>query len=144
MSMGQSIRIVMVDDDSADAYTTQRGFARQKAPVDFVHIESGQDFIDRIDDDDVSADLVLLDINMPGMDGFEVLRRVRARVDFQQMPVIILSTSRSDREVRRAYQMGANAFISKPQSTAEMDLLISGFSAYWFDIVRLPGIRRPS
>jgi CheY-like chemotaxis protein len=82
--------------------------------------------------------LVVSDLNMPAMDGFEFLSRVRENRGFAAVPVVIFSSSRSPHETLRCYQLGANSYIVKPMSLETFVATIGALVRYWLDIVDLP------
>ena len=82
--------------------------------------------------------LVVSDLNMPGMDGFEFLRQARNNPALATIPIVIFSSSRAPHDVLRAYQFGANSFISKPMSLEGFVAAIGTLVRYWLDIVELP------
>lgn len=109
----------MVDDNDTDAYLAQRCYERSGLENEFVHIRSGEDLIDHLGKveagDENMPGLVLLDVNMPVMSGFEALSEIRARPGFRDVPVIaMLSTSDDERDVQESLNRGANAFFTKP------------------------------
>jgi CheY-like chemotaxis protein len=83
-------------------------------------------------------EVVLLDLNMPGMDGRETLRVIRADASLRRIPVVILTTSASREDVRASYDAGANAYIVKPRDFASLVRIFSVLSTFWFEISSLP------
>jgi CheY-like chemotaxis protein len=82
--------------------------------------------------------LVLLDLNMPRMDGFEALEAIRGDESLRDLPVVVFSTSRSEEDVLRSYRLGCNAYHSKPSSFAALEALMAGLLRYWFESSELP------
>jgi CheY-like chemotaxis protein len=82
--------------------------------------------------------IVLLDLNMPGMDGLETLGRIRADADLRAIPVIILTTSSSAEDIRRSYEAGANAYVVKPASFSSLTELVRRLCLFWFEVSALP------
>ena len=82
--------------------------------------------------------LILLDLNMPKKDGFEVLQEIKANPKFRKVPVIVLSTSMADPDVERSYQLGANGFIAKPERFDQFASLTRTLYDYWLKVVELP------
>jgi CheY-like chemotaxis protein len=82
--------------------------------------------------------LVLLDLNMPRMDGFETLEAIRTDDGLRDLPVVVFSTSRAEQDVLRSYRLGCNAFHSKPDSFAALESLMSELLRYWFESSELP------
>ena len=87
---------------------------------------------------DPAPDLVLLDLNLPGVDGFEVLRQLRAGERTRKVPVIIVTSSQEEADVQRAYESGANSFISKSDSPERTLQRLRLLPVYWLELNRLP------
>ena len=82
--------------------------------------------------------LILLDLNMPNMDGREVLRQIKQEPTFSDIPVVVLSSSRLDEDIIRSYQLGVNSFISKPVTFSGLVEAMNVLGRYWLEIVELP------
>ncbi|MGH7970744.1 MAG: response regulator [Limisphaerales bacterium] len=110
---------VVRDGEQAIQYLSGQGpyAARERSPLPF---------------------LLLLDLKMPGTDGFEVLRWVRANRDLKRLLVVVLTSSNLQADVDRAYELGANSYLVKPVSFDEMVNLVRRFEAYWSEINRTP------
>jgi CheY-like chemotaxis protein len=83
-------------------------------------------------------DLILLDLNMPRKDGREALAEMRADPALRSIPIIVLTTSKADEDIVRSYNLGANAFITKPVTFAGLVDVMKSLGQYWFEIVELP------
>jgi CheY-like chemotaxis protein len=83
-------------------------------------------------------DLVLLDINMPRMNGFQVLEQMKRDRSLCKIPVIILSTSEDQEDIDKSYMEGANTFVTKPVGFDDLERVLAGFAEYWRNIARLP------
>ena len=83
-------------------------------------------------------DLLLLDINMPGMDGLELLKKLKADKALRKIPVIMLTSSASREDIRRSFESGAASFLTKPSSFEDYHALMSQFSKYWMSVSALP------
>jgi len=83
-------------------------------------------------------DLLLLDVNLPGLNGFEVVAAIRAVPGLQTLPVVLLSTSSLDSDVQRAYRSGANSYITKPASFDRLREIAQALVVYWSQTVRIP------
>ena len=136
----------MVDDDPEDIYSTKRAFRKTQTPTIFHAVEGGQAFFDYLDrkapfqntDEYPDPHIVLLDINMPGMNGLEVLSRLRSHQTYHHLPVIMLTTSQAEHDVLQSYEKGANAFIPKPVSLDGMMEIAGQIEQYWFHLADLP------
>lgn len=82
--------------------------------------------------------LIMLDLNMPGMDGFQVLQRIRQDASIRQIPVVIWTTSSNEKDIDTCYHMGANAYMQKPVTLDDVMEAIRHIKEYWFETVLLP------
>jgi CheY-like chemotaxis protein len=78
-------------------------------------------------------DLILLDAYMPRKDGFETLKEIKANEGWRQMPVVVFTSSRFEKDVKRCYELGANTVVQKPDSFEEFAKVIKGICRYWFN-----------
>jgi two-component system, response regulator len=83
--------------------------------------------------------VIVLDLKMPRVDGIEVLRRVRAEARTSFVPVVILTSSDEERDLRQCYQLGANSYIRKPEASTQFSDAVAALGRYWFGLNRLPG-----
>ena len=81
---------------------------------------------------------VLLDLKLPGMDGFEILQAIRAHLKYRLIPVVILTTSKHQREINRAYELGASGFVTKSEDFSQLTEKLARVKAYWLKTVELP------
>lgn len=131
--------LVLVDDDSEDALMLRTAAARGLINVRIVHLERGQSFLDAIEHGELPPrSLVLLDLNMPTMDGFAVLTRLRDLPTGWGLPVVIYSTSSDQVQIDHAYAVGANAYLTKPRSLAQTIEVMVALISHWFVHGRLP------
>ena len=131
-------RILLVEDSSADAILLQEALraADVFSPVD--HVTDGEQALAHLRDAEIPPALMLLDLNLPRMDGREVLAQVKGDPELRDIPVIILTTSSAPKDVKLAYERGANAFVRKPLG---MDRLIEAAGAirdFWLRAATLP------
>lgn len=137
-SVRRARRVLLVEDDGSHRWVIRR--LLENAFGEEVSVEeavSGERALERAMVEP-TPDLVLLDLGLPGVDGFEVLRRLRADDRTRRVPVIVVSSSEEEADVRRAYDEGANSFISKsdsPEKTLERLRLLP---VYWLELNRLP------
>lgn len=83
-------------------------------------------------------DVILLDLNMPRMDGRQVLEQIKSDFDLQKIPVVVLTTSEADEDILRAYELHANCYITKPVDLEQFSKVVSTIEDFWFTVVRLP------
>ncbi|HEY1221647.1 MAG TPA: response regulator [Bryobacteraceae bacterium] len=83
-------------------------------------------------------DLILMDLNLPKMDGREVLAEIKVDPDLRRIPVVVLTTSRAEEDILRTYNLHANCFITKPVDLDQFIRVVAAISEFWFSVVRLP------
>ena len=114
-------------------------------PVKIAHVKDGEEAVEYLAQNQrspESCDVVLLDLNLPRLSGFEVLEHIRSSDELKGLPVVIMSGSTNVDEIDRCYQAGANSYICKPIHLDEILSTAAGFVAYWSNCVKLPS-RRP-
>jgi CheY-like chemotaxis protein len=126
----------VVDDDPDDQYLVKKVIASLDKPIDVRCFDSGVEFLDSINHQ--RPDVVLLDLNMPEINGMQALIKLKSNAQFKAIPVIIFSTSKSDRDIEEAYLNGACSFLSKEGSYQRLQEQIGAFCSYWFDTVSTP------
>ncbi len=144
--MPETQPILLVEDSPEDFETTQRAFRRSglKNPIfrcadgdealDFLHRRGGYADPDKAP----RPGVILLDLNLPGTDGREVLSDIKADPALQQIPVIVLTTSSDDRDIDACYRAGASSYIQKPVDLDGFMKAIERLNDYWFEVVILP------
>lgn len=139
----QAVEILLVEDNPGDILLTQRAFKSSKI-LNALHVvtdgQSALDFLRRQGQysQAIRPDLVLLDINLPGLDGHEVLASIKSDEDLQQIPVVMLTSSDHDRDVAASYKSQANSYICKPPTLEGLSKALETLQDYWFAVVRLP------
>jgi len=134
--------ILLVEDDSADARLIQRAFGKLASEAQIIRLSNGDDAVDYLSGeppfDNRAAHpmpaIVLLDIKLPRRSGFEVLQWLRQHSSaLKRIPVVILTSSRHSVDVNRAYDLGANSYVVKPDTASQLDQLASDFCKWWLD-----------
>lgn len=146
MSISKTVVILMADDDPADVRLTQKALEECRLKNEFRHVSDGQQLLDYLRRQGQYADpassprpgLILLDLNMPGMDGRAALTAIKADADLRRIPVVIMSTSKTDEDIARSYDLGANSFVSKPVTFDGLIEVVRTLETYWFQLVALP------
>lgn len=138
-----SLSILVAEDDADDRVLLADAFAESGVAVALDFVADGVELMERLArrDADVTLglpDLVLLDLNMPRMDGREALRAIREHEELRHLPVIILTTSKAELDIRVSYQLGANSYVTKPRRFDELIAVLRSLERYWMDIVQLP------
>ena len=132
--------ILLVEDNPSDIQLTQRAFAKSKIANVLVVAKDGQAALDYLFGDPSSGlpAVVLLDLNLPRIGGLEVLRRIRADQRTRLLPVVILTTSKEERDLIESYGRGANSYIRKPVSFVEFSAAVAQLGVYWLALNEVP------
>ena len=141
--MKGSLSMLVAEDDADDRVLLADAFAESGVVVALDFVADGVELMQRLAlrDADVNLglpDLVLLDLNMPRMDGREALRAIREHERLRHLPVIILTTSKAELDIRVSYQLGANSYVTKPRRFHELIEVLRALERYWMDIAQLP------
>jgi len=124
--------ILLVDDDRMDAELTMAALRAAELTCHIEVVHGGQAALDRLGARRQAVpQLVLLDLKMPGIDGFEVLRRVKAAPPLRRLPVVVLTSSREESDLVRSYDTGANSYLVKPASFEGFVELARRIRDYW-------------
>ena len=125
---------------------TRRALKKSRLANTINAVEDGEELMDYLHhrgaysdlDDAPRPGLILLDLNMPRMDGREALRRIKSDESLRRIPVIVLTTSRAEQDIVESYDLGVNAYVTKPVTFDELVDAIQTLGNFWFEIVRLP------
>lgn len=140
-----SIKIMLVEDDPGDRKLIKGALLKQKIGNEVIVAESGEDALDYLANSKAgngeypSPDLILLDLNMPGMGGKEFLRRIKNDDATDTIPVVILTTSDSEKDILESYKLHAAGYIKKPLSLQGFLDVMESLEDYWFVICRRAG-----
>jgi CheY-like chemotaxis protein len=138
--------ILLAEDDPNDVLLIGRAFQKAGLPNVLKIVSDGEQAINYLSGKGTYADrdqfplpfLILLDLKMPGTDGFEVLQWVRHEEELKRLLIVVLTSSHLQEDVDRAYELGANSYLVKPVSFEEMVHMVQRFEAYWTEINRTP------
>jgi len=130
--------VLVIEDDEEDIFILRRALSKSPINLNLDIVQNGQDAIDylvaRHDDRTLTElSLILLDLNLPLMDGHAFLRWLREDPRFSALPVVVLTTSREPEIVKRAYQDGANAVVSKADTLEGMMKIVDTIVQFWFE-----------
>lgn len=143
MSQAKKLNVLLVEDEPADAHLVRLAFAEGQVPVDLHHVPDGVEAFAFLHREGAYAnvprpDLILLDLNMPRMDGRQFLKKIKLDAALRSLPVVVLTTSDAERDLLDSYQHFAAGFIVKPVDVDDFIKLATGIGDYWVNIVRLP------
>lgn len=138
------IEILLVEDNLGDILLTREAFRKSKLANHVTVAEDGEQALAMLRrqeafKDQPRPDLILLDLNLPKVDGGEVLQQIKADPRLRDIPVVILSGSHAQMEVARSYALHANAHIVKPVNFQRLQEIIATIEDFWFMVVALPG-----
>lgn len=144
--MRRPAEILLVDDDFGDAYLTKECFKNTRRPVNVHHVGCGEQCLAFLRKQgnyaEVPApDLVLLDLNMPRMDGWQVMAEVLADEQLRHLPVVIMTTSTNAADILNMHRLRCNSYILKPVDVEIFQNTIQSLCDYWFGTVLLPQVR---
>ncbi len=136
------LRILVADDDAEDRLLLREAFEESGLPASLDFAVDGQDLLERLECTGPEAprhpDVILLDLNMPRMDGREALQRLKSTPDLQTIPVIILTTSDAEEDIIRSYDLGVNSYVRKPATFTGLVDFAGALHRYWAACVELP------
>jgi len=138
--------ILMADDDEDDRYMAKEALKEARNVNDFSFVEDSEELMDYLKDrgkyvsrkNEPQPGLGLLDLNMPKKNGHEALQEIKADPDLRKIPVIVLTTSKVEKDIIRTYGRGINSYITKPVTFVGLVEVMRSLSLYWFNIVQLP------
>jgi CheY-like chemotaxis protein len=123
--------VLIVDDDADDREIIRDAFQSNYKESDYVFIENGEKLMEYLENCDELPSLIMLDLNMPGKDGREALRDIKSHTDFRQIPIIVFTTSSSQKDRQMSYDLGANCFITKPDTFNKLVELAESIGKLW-------------
>jgi CheY-like chemotaxis protein len=136
------IKIMLVDDNEADIELTKSTLEEGKVRMDIITAGDGQHALDQLEDalrlDDELPDLILLDLNMPRLDGRGFLSKMRQREELKAIPVVVLTSSDAEQDIVKSYKLGANCYVNKPVGLDEFQKIVRTVEHFWLTVVKLP------
>lgn len=143
MALHRTIEILLVDDNIGDVVLAREALSGASFQNRVSIARDGFEALDFLRRDGKFStaprpDLVLLDINMPRKNGCEVLEEIRCDQALRLIPVVIFTSSESEDDIRRSYELGANCFVTKPVDLDEMNKVVQAINHFWITIAKLP------
>lgn len=135
--------ILLVEDNPGDVRLTREAFDEAQVENDLYHVSRGSEALDYLYQRAEHADadrpgIVLLDLNLPGMNGVEVLNRVKDTPELREIPVVVLSSSESQEDIEQCYEEHANAYLTKPLDADEFVDIARTVRNFWIEVAELP------
>jgi CheY-like chemotaxis protein len=145
-NLKKSMVILMADDDDDDFFLTLEALEESRLRHILLRVKNGEELLDYLLRRGSYAEaatsprptLILLDLNMPKMDGREALKQIKSHPDLRRIPVVVLTTSSAAEDIVKTYDLGVNSFIRKPVCFDEFLKTIQVLTEYWLEIVTLP------
>ncbi len=143
MAAQRTVEILLVDDNIGDVVLTKEALKGAEFLNRVSVVRDGCEALEFLRRTGKFAnasrpDLILLDINMPRKNGCEVLEEVRSDEDLRLIPIVILTSSEAEDDIRRSYELGANCFVTKPADLDEMVRVVQAINHFWITIAKLP------
>jgi len=144
---GEPLEVLLVEDSPGDVRLTREAFKDAESPARLHVAKDGaeaMEFLNQVGNhaDAPRPDLILLDLNLPKMDGREVLALIKADVSLRTIPTVILTTSDAEPDIVRSYQLQANAYLTKPVQLDAFESLVKVIYDFWLSRVKLPRQRK--
>lgn len=121
----------VVDDDDDDQTFIELAFGVMTPAVNVLPLADGASLLTRLNESETVPRLIILDINMPGLSGFDTLRQLRSQLAYAHIPVVMMTTSASPDDRDKSLALGANQFVTKPNTYSQLTQLTAGFSQQW-------------
>ncbi|MCA8986280.1 MAG: response regulator [Planctomycetaceae bacterium] len=145
-SQHEAVTFLMADDDPDDRLLTQKALKEYRLMNGMKFVEDGVELMDYLYHRGKFADpatsprpgVILLDLNMPKKDGRQALEEIKADPHLHSIPVVVLTTSKAEEDILRSYDLGVNAYITKPVTFQELVEVMRVVALFWFEIVKLP------
>jgi len=142
----KSVQLIIAEDDEDDYFLTKSAFEKAGLRNELVWVKNGEELLAALKPNGAAdgaaspcgARLVILDLNMPRMDGREALARIKADPELKRIPIIVMTTSNAEEDVIRSYDLGACSFIHKPVTFADFVSAANLLRCYWLEMVELP------
>ncbi|MCB2178395.1 response regulator [bacterium] len=137
------MEILLVEDNPGDARLIEEALKENKIKVNLFKVTDGIEAMAFLNKEGkyaqmVTPDLILLDLNMPRMDGRAVLKEVKSHEMLKRIPIVILTTSSAEEDILRSYNLHANAYVTKPVDLNQFIKIVHELEEFWFTIVKLP------
>ncbi len=137
------VNVLLVEDNPGDARLTKEALAEGKIHVNLTHVSDGIEAMQALKQEGCHAetlrpDIILLDLNLPSKDGREVLKELKEMPELATIPVVVLTTSKSEEDVLKSYELKANCYVTKPVDFDAFVQVIKSIDEFWFSVVKLP------
>jgi len=133
--MDNPTNLIFVEDNPQDLQLFNYALSQTDTSAKLLHYENGRVFLEALSDlYPANIACILIDLNMPFVNGFEVLEALKSNPDFQHIPAVVFTSTNSNEEKLRAYALGANAYVSKPLEISELVDIVKSICSFWIDV----------
>ncbi len=144
-SANTSENLLLVEDNPGDVLLLKEFIKEVKMPFNLQVADDGEEALMYLNQQDrfrnnSGPDIIILDLNLPKVDGFEVLQHIKQHPLLKKIPVIILTSSHAEMDIARAYDLHANCFLTKPSELSEFSEMVKAIELFWFKIACLPKV----
>jgi two-component system, chemotaxis family, response regulator Rcp1 len=141
----RTLEVLLVEDNEGDVRLIKEAFNESKIDKTFAVAKDGEEALNYLykkgaHSASTRPDIILLDINLPKKNGFEVLNSIKNDPDLKRIPVIMLSSSSSEDHIAKSYDLNANCYVTKPVDFDEYTQVVKTIEDFWFQMVKLPGV----
>lgn len=148
MTANRTAVILLVEDDAGDQELFRRALAGSEIENVLHIVKDGEEALSYLYrkehhgkvQESAMPDLILLDLNLPRLGGKQFLAKIKADTKLRRIPVVVLTTSKLDKDIARSYDAGANSYIVKPVTIDNIARLVDVLLTYWFEVVQLPSL----
>ena len=137
------INVLLIEDNIADVRLTEEAFKEEKISVELDAVLDGEaalDFLFKRNEysSAKTPDLIILDLNLPKISGHEILKHIKEDSHLRTIPVVVLTSSQSEEDILRSYELQANCYIKKPLDLGGFKQVVKSIDQFWFTVVKLP------
>ncbi len=146
--MNRKVEVLLVEDDEGDVLLMEGALERDREHIRLHHAQNGEEALQFLRKQEKfmmapRPDLMVLDLNMPKKNGLEVLKEVGEDPELRTIPVVVFTTSASEKDIRESYQLHANCVITKPGTLEEFTEVVRSMKRFWLTVAQLPNSIRP-
>lgn len=137
------IEVLLIEDDPGDVELTQTTLSKSKLKINLRVVNDGEEALAYLRQEGQYADtvrpsLILLDLNLPGLSGREILQLIKTDATLGYIPIVVLTTSDADIDILESYKLGANCYVTKPIGLKGFTQIVQSIESFWFTVVQLP------
>jgi two-component system response regulator len=138
-----SFEVLLIEDDMGDVELTEAALAKSKLKINLNVVNDGEEALAYLHregqyTDAIRPNLIVLDLNLPGLSGLEILSAIKSDQRLKSIPVVILTTSDASTDILKSYELGVNCYVTKPIGLKEFVKIVNSIEDFWFTVVQLP------